>query len=219
MKSFWLSEDLWIIRFNQSETTSAHIRAIEKIITTRFQDVIRETIPTTTTLGISVHTTSPRTMINKLEHEWEALAQTAIFDVDHQPRIIDIPVVYGGEEGPDLAFVAEHTGLSEEQVVEKHTSVLYPVEMIGFAPGFPYLAGLPEEIFAPRKKTPREKIVEGSVGIAGSQTGIYSISTPGGWQIIGRTTVELFLSNEDPPSLLQPGDLVRFVALGRDEDA
>ncbi|MFA1641962.1 5-oxoprolinase subunit PxpB [Chryseomicrobium imtechense] len=219
MKSFWLSEELWILRFNQAETTSAQIRAIEKLITSRFQNVICETVSTTTTIGIYVspHLTSEE--LSKLETEWRTLAQSETYKEDLEPRIIKIPVVYGGQEGPDLAFVAKHTGLSEEQVIAKHTSVLYPVEMIGFAPGFPYLAGLPEVIHAPRKQTPSGKIVAGSVGIAGSQTGVYSIATPGGWQIIGRTAVQLFLPNENPPSLLQPGDLIQFVAVGRDEDA
>lgn len=125
-------------------------------------------------------------------------------------RTVEIPVCYGGEFGPDLDFVAQHTGLSTEQVVALHCAAVYRVHMLGFAPGFPYLGGMSPRIAAPRRSTPRLKVPAGSVGIAGSQTGIYSLETPGGWQIIGRTPLALFRPNENPPTLLSPGDMVRF---------
>ncbi|QWU13307.1 inhibitor of KinA [Paenibacillus sophorae] len=136
---------------------------------------------------------------------------------DESTRIIDIPVCYGGEFGPDLGLVAESNGLSEEEVVSIHAGEQYLVYAIGFAPGFPYLGGMPDTIAAPRKKTPRLRIPAGSVGIAGSQTGIYPIETPGGWQIIGRTPLELFRPDESPPTLLQGGDYIRFRPIGQDE--
>ncbi|WP_409291447.1 5-oxoprolinase subunit PxpB [Peribacillus sp. SCS-37] len=127
-----------------------------------------------------------------------------------KPRIVDIPVCYGGRFGPDLGFVAEYNGLTPEEVILIHAGGEYDVHMIGFAPGFPYLGGMSERIAAPRKETPRLKIPERSVGIAGNQTGIYPIETPGGWQLIGRTPLSLFQPDEESPSLLRAGDRVRF---------
>ncbi|MNC23497.1 Kinase A inhibitor [compost metagenome] len=127
-----------------------------------------------------------------------------------QTRIVNIPVCYGGEWGPDLEAVAVHNGLTPQEVVRIHSSADYLVYMLGFAPGFPYLGGLPASIATPRRKTPRTAIPSGTVGIAGDQTGVYPIETPGGWQLIGRTPMELFLPGEIPPALLQAGDIVRF---------
>ncbi|MBF0443148.1 MAG: 5-oxoprolinase subunit PxpB [Oligoflexales bacterium] len=129
------------------------------------------------------------------------------------PRVVTIPVCYGGECGPDIQEVASHAGITPDEVARLHFQSEYFVYMIGFAPGFPYLGGLPEEIAAPRKKQPRVSIPEGSVGIAGKQTGVYPISTPGGWQIIGRTPMKLFRPDMDPPSMLKAGDKVRFMPI------
>ena len=126
-------------------------------------------------------------------------------------RIIDLPVVYGGEDGPDLDSVAENAGLTTQQVIDIHSGVDYRVYMIGFAPGFPYLGGLDERIATPRLKTPRISVPAGSVGIAESQTGVYPNASPGGWQLIGRTAAKLFDVTSDSPSLITPGSKVRFV--------
>ncbi|WP_181305102.1 5-oxoprolinase subunit PxpB [Rufibacter sp. XAAS-G3-1] len=141
----------------------------------------------------------------------EMLAQLEITPQIEAPSVIEIPVVYGGEFGPDLAFVAQHTGLSPKEVIFIHTQPEYLVYMIGFAPGFPYLGGMDSRLAAPRKEVPRKVIPAGSVGIAGAQTGVYPLETPGGWQLIGRTPLSLFDPSREPPSLLQMGDLVRFV--------
>lgn len=129
---------------------------------------------------------------------------------EQNPRIVEIPVCYGGEFGPDLAYVAQHNDLSAEEVIDIHTSGSYLVYMIGFAPGFPYLGGMSEQIAAPRRKSPRLSIPAGTVGIAGAQTGVYPIETPGGWQLIGRTPLALFRPQESSPSLLQSGDIIKF---------
>jgi len=126
------------------------------------------------------------------------------------PREVEIPVCYGGEFGPDLAFVAESHGLSPEEVIRLHCQPLYQVYMVGFTPGFPFLGGLPKELHTPRRPTPRERVPAGSVGIAGEQTGIYPIESPGGWQLIGRTPLKVFDPNRPDPFLLKAGDLVRF---------
>jgi inhibitor of KinA len=130
---------------------------------------------------------------------------------------VHIPVCYCVECGPDLQDVAELNNLSPETVVKIHTSVTYTVYMIGFMPGFPYLGGMSERIAAPRLATPRRRVPAGSVGIAGRQTGIYPYATPGGWRLIGRTSVPLFRPDRSPPSLLSAGDIVRFKAVAHSE--
>jgi len=130
--------------------------------------------------------------------------------IDSQPRVVEIPVCYGGEFGSDLEFVAKHAKLTPQEVIEIHAGADYLVHLIGFAPGFPYLGGMSARIAAPRRSSPRLKIPAGSVGIAGDQTGIYPLETPGGWQLIGRTPLALFRPQQEPPTLLQAGDIVRF---------
>ncbi|MBQ0140870.1 MAG: 5-oxoprolinase subunit PxpB, partial [Kurthia sp.] len=146
----------------------------------------------------------------------ELLNQSFIVENDEK-KIIEIPVCYGGEFGPDLDEVACINNLSIENVIAKHSSKDYFVYMLGFAPGFPYLAGVDAEIATPRKQTPRLKIEAGSVGIAGEQTGIYSIATPGGWQIIGRTPKKLFTPEKEKPTLLNAGEWVRFKPISEEE--
>jgi inhibitor of KinA len=131
--------------------------------------------------------------------------------------VVEIPVCYGGVHGPDLTEVAVHTGLAAQEVIHRHQQPLYRVVMIGFAPGFPYLSGMDQTLATPRKATPRLKIAAGAVGIAGKQTGVYPFSTPGGWQIIGRTPLPLFDVNASPPTSLRPGDYVRFSAISEEE--
>lgn len=130
--------------------------------------------------------------------------------------VLDIPVCYGDEFGPDLAEVAAYHGLSPEEVIRRHTAPVYHVYMIGFTPGFPYLGGLDPVLFTPRKAVPRSKVPAGSVGIAERQTGIYPIESPGGWQIIGRTPLKLFDLHRDPPFLVEAGMAVRFHAVSRE---
>lgn len=138
-------------------------------------------------------------------------------NIKDTPRIVEIPVCYGDEFGPDLNFVAEYNNLSVEEVIEIHSKCENRVYMIGFAPGFPYLAGMSDKIATPRRKTPRLVIPEGSVGIAGNQTGVYPISTPGGWQLIGKTPIDLFKPESDIPTLLRAGDIVKFKEISRKE--
>jgi KipI family sensor histidine kinase inhibitor len=125
----------------------------------------------------------------------------------------EIPVVYGGSDGPDLGDIAYGAGLSEAEVVALHTSRPMPVLMIGFMPGYPYIGELPEPLRLPRRTEPRVAVPAGSVAIANDQTGIYPSRSPGGWHIIGRTEAKLFDPLREPPALLQAGDDVRFVAL------
>lgn len=150
--------------------------------------------------------TSALDAIERLQRWWEESEALTL-----ESRLVEIPVIYGGEHGPDLGEVARHTGLSERQVVERHAQADYIVYFIGFQPGFPYLGGLPADLATPRRAEPRLEVPAGSVGIGGGQTGIYPLPTPGGWQIIGRTDIRLFDPQRQPATLLQPGDRVRFV--------
>lgn len=125
--------------------------------------------------------------------------------------LVEIPVFYGGENGPDLAALADELGLSESEIIKHHTGAEYEVAFLGFAPGFAYLSGMDPRLKAPRRKSPRLKVPAGSVGIAGLQTGVYPEESPGGWQIIGRTDLKLFDPIRDRPSILKLGDRVRFV--------
>ena len=124
---------------------------------------------------------------------------------------VELPVTYGGEAGPDLNDVASFAGLSPRQVIERHAAGEYRVYMLGFLPGFPYMAAVPPEIAMPRRATPRLRVARGSVGIAGRQTGIYPMDSPGGWQIVGRTGQTLFDPSRSPTTLLSPGDRVSFI--------
>lgn len=130
-----------------------------------------------------------------------------------ETRLVTIPVCYGGEYGPDIAFVAEHSGLSETEVITIHTSTPYLVYMLGFTPGFPYLGGMSDKIATPRLKQPRTAIPAGSVGIAGNQTGFYPVQSPGGWQLIGQTPVKGFDPRLEQPFLLSAGDYVQFQSI------
>ncbi|MGC9945891.1 MAG: 5-oxoprolinase subunit PxpB, partial [Bryobacteraceae bacterium] len=142
----------------------------------------------------------------------ELFAQTAGATLP-EPRTVEIPVAYGGEDGPDLEEVAALTGHTAEEVVAIHAGAEYLVYFLGFSPGFPYLGGLPESIAAPRLETPRRRVAAGSVAIGGRQTGVYPMASPGGWRIIGRTALRLFDVAADPPVLLRMGDHVRFVPM------
>ncbi|WP_278497137.1 5-oxoprolinase subunit PxpB [Pantoea vagans] len=144
--------------------------------------------------------------IERLQRWWEeSEAQLP------ESRLVEIPVIYGGEHGPDLVVVAEHAALTAGQVVELHSSSDYVVFFVGFQPGFPYLGGLDPRLHIPRRAEPRVAVPAGSVGIGGSQTGVYPLASPGGWQLIGQTRIALFDPLQQPPTLLRPGDRVRFV--------
>ncbi|MDY3980738.1 MULTISPECIES: 5-oxoprolinase subunit PxpB [unclassified Paraeggerthella] len=132
-------------------------------------------------------------------------------------KIVPIPVCYGGEFGPDLANVAEHAGMSEEEVIAIHTGRDYLIDMLGFLPGFAYLGGLDERLHTPRLAVPRTRIEPGSVGIGGAQTGIYPLASPGGWQIIGRTPLRPYDPDREDPILYAAGEYLRFVPITPEE--
>jgi len=170
-------------------------------------DVV-ESIPGMNNLTVVLHNPQQTALdaIERLQSWWEE--SEAVLP---ESRQVEIPVIYGGEAGPDLEEVARHHQLTTRQVVELHASADYVVYFIGFQPGFPYLGGLDKRLHTPRRAEPRVVVPAGSVGIGGSQTGIYPLASPGGWQLIGRSNLQLFNPQHQPPTVLRPGDSIRFV--------
>jgi len=173
---------------------------------------VRDVAPGYCTVG--VHFDPLQTDLPALEH---AIAEdggaVAVIDSPAPSAPIEIGVHYGGPDGPDLGAVAAYAGCTEDEVVERHAGRTYRVYMLGFVPGFAYMGRVEPSIAAPRHRVPRERVPAGSVGIAGLQTGVYPVASPGGWQLIGRAESVMFDPNRTPPSLLAPGDLVRFVRI------
>ena len=184
---------------------------------------LREAVPAFTTLTVYY---DPWLLSGNSQHQpyerveeilRQLLATTPATEAVAETTVVEIPMCYGGEFGPDLAFVAQHAGLTMDEVVTLHSGPDYLVHMIGFAPGFPYLGGLDARLATPRRPQPRSLVPAGTVGIAGPQTGIYSLPTPGGWQLIGRTPLRLFIPEWTAPSLLRAGQRLRFVPIDADE--
>ena len=174
-------------------------------------DGVRELVPSYRSLLVIYDplNISPADLEHTIRDTYHNLDQAEL----PEPRTIDIPIVYGGEQGPDLESVAQYHHITPQEVIDYHTRPIYRVYMIGFTPGYPYLGEVPDAISTPRRETPRILVPQGSVGIAQKQTGIYSVDSPGGWQIIGWTPVDLFDPQAQPPSLLMMGDRVRFQAI------
>jgi inhibitor of KinA len=131
--------------------------------------------------------------------------------------VVEIPVCYGGDFGPDIKNVEKASGLDREEVIKLHSAPEYLIYMVGFTPGFPFLGGLNEKLFTPRLETPRMAVPKGSVGIANDQTGMYPIQSPGGWQIIGRTSLNLFDPYRKNPFLYKAGDKIRFIPVSKEK--
>jgi KipI family sensor histidine kinase inhibitor len=182
-------------------------------LTNRLRGVVRDVVPAYCAIG--VHFDPLLTDLAALER---VIGEEAHAIENAEPRdaakIVAIPVRYGGEDGPDLEAVAAWAKCSTAEVIRRHVERTYRVYMLGFVPGFTFMGRVDKSIAAPRHRVPRERVPAGSVGIAGEQTGVYPISTPGGWQLIGRTSLSMFDSTRTPPNLLNPGDLVRFVVTG-----
>ena len=175
---------------------------------------VRDIAPGYSTLGI--HYDPLQTDLAALERAIESeFAALASLDTIADRAVIEIPVTYGGAQGPDLDAVAAHAGCSTADVIQRHSDRTYRVYMLGFVPGFAYMGRVDPSISAPRHRVPRERVPAGSVGIAGLQTGVYPVESPGGWQLIGHTKTVMFDATRDRPSLLAAGDLVRFVPAGR----
>lgn len=198
-----------------NEHTQKAVRTISVLLEASPPSWMVETIPAFTT--ITVFYDPLKALYETAKSELGELLQETSDGVASKPRTIEIPVCYGGGFGPDLEFVAEHNGLTPKQVIDIHTGGDYSVYMIGFAPGFPFIGGMSGKITAPRRDSPRLRIPERTVGIAGMQTGVYPIETPGGWQLIGRTPLRLFRPEQEIPSLLRAGDKIVFTQITESE--
>ncbi len=190
------------------------VRRMAELIRRRPPAGVQTVVPAYCTLSVVYDplATSPSDLQHRL-HSLEAeLAHVQI----PEPRTIELPVCYGGAFGPDIEFVARHNQLSVEAVVQRHCAVTYHIYAVGFAPGFCYLGGLDERLRTPRLETPRTFVPAGSVGIAEKQTGVYPLDSPGGWQLIGRTPMNLFAPHRSKPFLYQAGDRIRFTPISQE---
>lgn len=190
------------------------VLSLDKNITSKNKPFIVSTIPTYRSLLIK-YDPLKITFEELLKEIKEELKHQSQLDIN--PEVIEIPVKYGGDFGADIDYVAQHNGISVENVIKLHTKPLYRIYMIGFTMGFAYLGGMSKKIETPRLEKPRTKIPAGSVGIAGKQTGIYPVESPGGWRLIGKTPVKLYDPHRENPILIKPGNYIRFVEISEDD--
>lgn len=218
MQFFTLAENALMLQLGDKVNTALHqkLRHIQKSIDRLQNPTIIETVIGYTTLVIyfDPFQTSHREIKRILSH---CIDQTSSM-INSQPSTIhQIPVCYEDSFSPDLSYVATTNGLTKQDVIKRHTDNTYLVHFIGFSPGFPFLGGMDLSIATPRKTRPRMNIPKGAIGIAGGQTGIYPSSSPGGWQIIGRTPIELVDLSNEQPTLLRAGDQLRFYAISKQQ--
>lgn len=190
---------------------NARVRSMDMVLASHPLEGVREVIPTYRSLLI---------LYDPLQTNPDQLSQTLVGLESRleeitipAPDTVEIPVCYGGDHGPDIEHVAQANGLAVEDVIRRHSETVYSIYMIGFTPGFCFLGGLPDELHTPRLETPRMRVPAGSVGIANAQTGIYPLTSPGGWQLIGRTPLRLFAPEKENPFIYKTGDSIRFVPI------
>ena len=211
VRTYWVSETAAVLDLGGEVTLERQRRIWWLANAFRELPGMREVVPGMNNLTVELdpRATGCEGLLEDLETGWHRSVAA-----DSAARQVEIPVHYGGEAGPDLDVVAAHAGLSRSQVIERHAGAMYTVFFLGFLPGFAYLGGMDPRLATPRRQEPRLEVPAGSVAIGGSQTAVYPVASPGGWQIIGRTDARLFDIGRDPPALLRPGDTVRFFAAG-----
>lgn len=196
---------------------NALVQALRKKIESAPFTGFRETVPTYRSLAICFDPI--KTDVLKLEEKLKKMIENLDAADSSEKTVVTIPTCYLGDYAPDMKNVADHTKLSVDEIIKRHSSVDCYCYMLGFTPGFPYLGGMDETLATPRLKEPRELITAGSVGIANKQTGIYSVPSPGGWQLIGRTPLKIFDADRNPPIFLKAGMWVRFKPISEAEFA
>ena len=198
-----------------SPEINAQITAVVRLIKAQHIEGVTDMIPAFASLLINY---DPRVVSYAgLRARLEKLLKLEISGETSESRIFEIPVCYGGEYGPDLQNIADHAGLTPDEVIKIHSAKDYLIYMLGFLPGFSYLGGLDDRIHTPRLANPRIRIPAGSVGIGGSQTGIYPLDSPGGWQLLGMTPVKTYDPEREVPILFEAGDYIRFVPVSEEE--
>ncbi len=211
-----LGEDAVLLRLGDGidEDTNRRVHALAAALDANRPDWLLEVVPAYASVALRIDTGRIGTGLEPAQYVrrwWLARPPADDGAREIAPAPLQVPVCYGGEFGPDLVAVAAHAGCSEDELIARHLAGRYQVAMLGFAPGFPYLLGLDPALAMPRMDTPRTRVPAGSVGIGGAQTGIYPREGPGGWRLIGRTPLALFDATRAEPSLLRPGQQVRFV--------
>ena len=198
-----------------SPEINARISAVIKLMDAQEIEGIVDIIPAFASLLINYN---PQVIsYDHLRQRMENLLKIEVKADETEKKVYEIPVCYGGEYGPDIQNIADHAGLSVEEVIRIHSSTDYLIYMLGFLPGFCYLGGLDPRIHTPRLANPRIRIRQGSVGIGGSQTGIYPMDSPGGWQLMGMTPVKTYDPEREVPILVNAGEYIRFVPVDEDE--
>ena len=213
-----LGEDALLLRLAQriDPAINARVHALAAAIDACRPPWLRECVPAYASLAVRIDPDALDGGLDAAARWLRSLAGEPFAGADDALPVAEIPVLYGGDAGPDLPAFAARAGLSAAQVVERHLAGDYRVAMLGFAPGFPYLLGLDPRLATPRLDTPRTQVPAGSVGIGGAQAGIYPRAGPGGWNLIGRTPLTLFDAARSPPNLLAPGQRLRFVRIDAD---
>lgn len=219
-----LGEDAVLLRLGDviDAGTNGRVHAFAAAVEARRPAWLRELVPAYASLALQVDAAAvgpDADAVAFVRRWWQAQDFDAHGEADVDAATLEVPVCYGGEFGPDLSDLAVHAGMTEDEIVERHQAGDYRVAMLGFAPGFPYLLGLDPRLAMPRLDTPRLRVAAGSVGIGGAQAGIYPREGPGGWRLLGRTPLRLFDPARAAPSLLVPGQRLRFVAIDAAEFA
>jgi len=214
VRTYWVNETAGVLEIGGSASTQGQRRIWWLAEHFRSYPGVREVVPGMNNLTVELDHAAPdlENLLAALRAGWRT-SNAAIFP----SRRIDIPVHYGGPAGPDLDEVARHSGLSGDEVIRLHSAGQYTVYFLGFVPGFAYLGGMDQRLATPRRREPRLAVPAGSVAIGGEQTGVYPSVSPGGWQIIGQTSLQLFDPARDPAALLLPGDTVHFLNLKKNQ--
>lgn len=207
-----IADCAWLLRFDGaiSRETNERVHAAARALRAATLPGVVDVVPAYASIAVVFDEPSVESRDALAERVYElALASGPGRSLPR--RTVVVPVAYGAADGPDLDELARRVALSADEVVRRHSGVDYVVGMLGFLPGFPYLIGLDPALHLARRDTPRAQVPAGSVGIGAAQTGIYPIASPGGWHLIGRTAAVLFDARRDPPALLEPGDVLRFL--------